>query len=46
MYASASRSFHEAREFLARVKSATGYFLVVGIGALMAWLSHPLIENL
>ena len=33
VYASASRSFHEARELLARVKSATGYFPVVGIGA-------------
>ena len=31
VYASASRSFQEAREFLARVKSAGGYFPVVGI---------------
>ena len=31
--ASASRSFQEARELLARVKSAKGFFLVVGIGA-------------
>ena len=33
VYALASRSFHEARELLARVKSARGYFPVVGIGA-------------
>ena len=33
VYASASRSFQEARELLARVKSARGNFLVVGIGA-------------
>ena len=33
MYASARRSFQEARELLARVKSARGYFLVVGTGA-------------
>ena len=33
MYASASRSFQEARELLVRVKSGRGYFLVVGIGA-------------
>ena len=33
VYTSASRSFQEARELLARVKSARGYFLVVGIGA-------------
>ena len=33
VYASASRSLQEARELLARVKSARGYFLVVGIGA-------------
>ena len=33
VYASASRSFQEARELLARVKSARGYFHVVGIGA-------------
>ena len=33
VYASASRSFQEARELLARVKSARSYFLVVGIGA-------------
>ena len=33
MYASASRSFQEARELLARVKSARGYFPVVGIGS-------------
>ena len=33
VYASASRSFQEARELLARVKSARGYFPVVGIGA-------------
>ena len=46
VYASASRSFQEARELLARVKSARGYFPVVGIGAFDAWLSHPLIENL
>ena len=32
MYASASRSFQEARELLTRVKSARGYF-PVGIGA-------------
>ena len=33
VYASASRSFQEARELLARVKSARGYFSVVGVGA-------------
>ena len=33
VYASASRSFQEARELSSRVKSARGYFLVVGIGA-------------
>ena len=33
VYASARRSFQEARELLARVKSARGYFPVVGIGA-------------
>ena len=33
LYASASRSFHEARELLARVKNARGYFPVVGVGA-------------
>ena len=33
VYASASRSFQEARGLLARVKSARGYFPVVGIGA-------------
>ena len=32
-YASPSRSFREARELFARVKSARGYFPVVGIGA-------------
>ena len=32
-YASASRSFQAARELLSRVKSARGYFPVVGIGA-------------
>ena len=34
MYASASRIFEEARKLLARVKSARGYFPVVGIDAL------------
>ena len=33
VYASASRSFQETRELLARVNSARGYFPVVGIGA-------------
>ena len=33
VYASASRSFQEARELLARVKSARDYFPFVGIGA-------------
>ena len=33
VYASASRSFQEARELLPRVKSARGNFPVVGIGA-------------
>ena len=33
MCASASRSIQEARELLARVKSARGYFPVAGIGA-------------
>ena len=33
MYASASRSFKEARELLSRVESARGYAPVVGIGA-------------
>ena len=37
VYASASRSFQDARELLARVKSARGYFLVVGIGSLDGW---------
>ena len=45
VYASASRSFQEARELLARVKSARSYFPVVGIGAFDG-LAHPLIENL
>ena len=40
--ASARRSFQEARELLARGKSARGYFLVVGIGA----FDGLLIENL
>ena len=31
VYASASRSFQEARELLSRLKSARGYFLVVGL---------------
>ena len=44
--ASASQVYaQEARELLARVKSARGYFLLVLV-LLMAWLSHPLIENL
>ena len=43
VYASASRSFQEARELLARVKSVRGYFPVVGIGA---FDGHPLIEIL
>ena len=33
VYASARRSFQEARDLLACLKSARGYFLVVGIGA-------------
>ena len=33
VYASASRSFQEARELLARVKTSRCYFPVVGIGA-------------
>ena len=33
VYASASRSFQEARELLARVKSARSYVPVVGVGA-------------
>ena len=33
VWASASRSFQEACELLDRVKSATGYFPVVGTGA-------------
>ena len=33
VYVFASRSFQEARELLARVNSARGYFLVVGVGA-------------
>ena len=33
VYASASRSFQEAHEFLSRVKIARGYFLVAGTGA-------------
>ena len=33
VYASVSRSFRDARELLARVKSARGYFPAVGIGA-------------
>ena len=41
---SASRSFQEERELLSRVKSARGYFPVVGIGAFDG--SHPLIGSL
>ena len=33
VYALASRSFQQARELVARVKNARGYFPVVGIGA-------------
>ena len=40
VYASASRGFQEARELLARVKSARGYFPVVGIGAFVG-LAQP-----
>ena len=40
VYASASRSFQESRELLTRVKSARGYFPVVGIGAFES-LAHP-----
>ena len=46
VYASASRSFQEARELLARVKSARAVFLLLVLVLLVAWLSHPLIENL
>ena len=46
VYASASRSFQEARKLLARVKSARGYFQLLVLVLLTAWLSHPLIENL
>ena len=48
VYASASRSFQEARELLARVKECRRlFFCCFGIGAfLMVWLSHPLIDNL
>ena len=34
VYASASRTFQEARELLSRVKSVRGFFSFVGIGAL------------
>ena len=44
VYASASRSFQEARELLARVKRARGYFLVVGIGAFDG-LAQPSIDR-
>ena len=40
VHASASRSFQDASELLSRVKSATGYFPVVGIGA-SDGLGHP-----
>ena len=46
MYASASRSFQEARELLAHVKSARGYFHVVGIGAFDGLAQPPLIASL
>ena len=36
----------QARELLSPVKSARGYFLVVGLELVTAWLSHPLIANL
>ena len=44
VHASASRSIQEARELLARVKSARGYLPAVGIGAFDG-LAQPLIEN-
>ena len=44
VYASASRSFQEARELLARVKSTRGYFPVVGIGAFDGF-SQPLTDR-
>ena len=46
-YASACRSFQEARELLSRAESARGYFHVFGtLVILTAWLSQPLIANL
>ena len=47
MYVSASRSFQEARERLSRVKSARGYFPVVGIGAFNGkpWYSRSLART-
>ena len=43
-YASASRSFQEARELLSRVKSARGHFFVVGVGAFDG-LAQPSIDR-
>ena len=45
-YASASRSFQEARELLARVESARATFLLLALVFLSAWLCHPLIVSL
>ena len=46
VYASASRSFQEARALLARVQECQRLiFLLLVLVLLMAWLSHPLIEN-
>ena len=44
VYASASRSFQEAREHLARVKSARGYFPLLGTGAFDG-LARPSIDR-
>ena len=46
VYASASRSFQEARELLSRNKSARGYFPVVGIGAFDGLAQLSLISSL
>ena len=43
VYASASRSFLEARELLSRIESASGYSLFVGIGA--SDLAQPSIDR-
>ena len=45
VYASASRSFQEARELWLVSRVPQAIFLLLAV-LLMAWLSHPLIDNL